>query len=338
MNTLDKKQLNIWSFDGIVKRLQTFFASEKMLAVVGLLAVCSHFLALELFFWTILTVYLVYIFVSKTNLRAAIPPLLVIIYFISLQNGLIVQGSNYMRDNYIIDNLWYMIILSAFIVISAVYGIIRRKIKIRFTLGFFAMGALGLSLMLGGLFSYDYNILSLMAGVIFTAIFTLLYIVAQVTLKNANFDYIAKAVLMSTFVIMMQLAVVIVQHNIFGMLADENIPGSLVKDFMILGWGISNSIAPMIAVGMPFSIYYMAKGKHPWFGFFYSYSAVFITFNTDVPCNADNSNSCFYRRNYFCRYLRKKKRQNTISGNNRRTYNYLCNRRRAFAPAVGAGF
>jgi O-antigen ligase len=257
MELLIKEKLN---FAGFVKKLEKAAGSEFAISVVGFAVLFFHVLGLDLAGFTVAALYLAFIFLSDAPVKAAFPPLVTVVCIVSTQNGVSNVYAN-LDATYYIKYLWYIVALAVITFAAAVYGIYKRKLKFRITYGFIGLCFMCGSMMLNGLFSENYNALNFLGGFVFTAYFMLFFVFCAFCVPEMSFDFIAKTAITLSLVVISELTARFLDLNAFSYGLDYP------KAFVSLGWGISNSIAPMIAVGMPFTIYYAIHTKHSWFSY-----------------------------------------------------------------------
>ncbi|MCL2848101.1 MAG: O-antigen ligase family protein [Firmicutes bacterium] len=131
--------------------------------------------------------------------------------------------------------------------------------------GLIGVIAMGLSFILGGLFSGGYNIMAFVMGLVFAVMFIGFFLVGKLTTKKIDFDYLAKVLILMSLVAVIQLLIVYIYRDIFSTSANDG--GNYAKYEIAVGWGHSNSIAVIIALGLPFSLYFMATHEKPYWAF-----------------------------------------------------------------------
>jgi len=250
--------INKLNFAVFVDNFNKFLASKFMIPVWMCAFMMSHIFALETAMLTIIAFSFIYIMISKTHIRAMLPLLLMCFYLTSNTYSDILNG-------YMIQRLWYVICIAFVMIIAFVIGVYKRKLKFRLTWGFLGVLIMGASLIPGGIISQEYDILNFAGGLMITAFYVAFYLVAAFVSKEIEFEYFAQVVVASSIVVMMQLTLIYIDRNIFYYI--QNHTFAVIKAHIYLGWGISNLIAPMIAVGMPFTVYLMVKHKNPMFMF-----------------------------------------------------------------------
>ena len=249
-----KQKLNL---NGLVKETEKFVSSEKMLPILGIFVVLCHISGWDLAGFTVLWAVAVFVFLSDANIRGSIPSLLFAPYVISNQNGVAVPRMP-LNPNFFLSHAGYLVFLIATLVLCAAYGIWKRreKLRLRLTFGMVSVAAISGSFLLGGIFSADYSPVTLGVGAVFAVYFMLFFLFFSFIAPTVSFEYIACVVLTASLCVLFQLF-----HLFF---IDGVLTSGLTKNAIALGWGISNNIAPMIALGIPFSAYYMAVHEKPW--------------------------------------------------------------------------
>jgi len=245
----------------LVQRLQKFVASKYMLPIFAFVVLFCHMFALDAIGFTLLAAYMILVSLSKTHIRAILPAFFMLIMVISLQNGVVIENGE-MHLDYIFNMLWYLITLGVMVIVSLVIGIYRRGLRFRFSWGFLGILFMALSFILGGLFMQDYPALNIAGGFIMAAMFIGLYIFAGFVMPKVKMEYLAWVVVYTSLVVVLQIIRVYVIRDIFGSLI-SNTGINWIKNDITLGWGITNSVAPMMAIGAPFAAYLALKHKSP---------------------------------------------------------------------------
>jgi len=258
MEALLKQKPNICSALTFAERL---VSSEKMIPLLGLFVLLCHMYGLAIIGLTGLALVIIFVFVTDAKARGCLPPFMLLTYVISPHTGGAVAGAGVFGGEYFLDYIVYLAVLFAAVLFSAAYGIWKRRLlKFRFSIGFFGVAAMSVSFLSGGFFYDGYSFLSLAIGAGFAAYFMLFFVVLSLIAPALDFEFIAKAVTAATLCLLFQLLYLYLKIDIFTV-------GAVNKNAIALGWGKSNNIAVMIALGLPFSAYFMCVNKHAWYGF-----------------------------------------------------------------------
>ncbi len=256
MEILIKRQFNI---KGVLKKIEDFVSTEYMMFVLACIVLSCHILSFDILGFALIAMYLVFVFLSNAKITASIPGLMFLLYCLSDGYGVTLVGGGYDAENLLVF-LPLLIVLFVSVVMSAVYGIWKRGYKLTISVGFYGVIAMAISFFVGGVFSSDYSALTLLCGIMVGLDVCLFFIFFNFFKKEIEFDYIAKATIISTIIVMVELLNLCLTQGI--------LEGEISKGQIVLGWGVSNSIAIMIAVGLPFTAYYMATTRYPIFYLF----------------------------------------------------------------------
>jgi len=256
MQALVRTRLNFFSFYNNLKR---FVASKGMLPIWVCFVLVCHIFALETLALTVFTLFIIFVSVTNTKIQAILPPLVM---------AILPTSNTYpdlLQNPYIVARLWYIIVCASLMFVALIIAFVKRKLSFKPSWGFLGMMLLGLLMLLGGLMSPSYNFLNLAGGAMISAIFITLYIVFAFIAKEIDFDYIAHVFIAMSIVVLIQLFMLFLVNDIMYYMLYGTF--ATIKRQINLGWGISNLIATMLAVGIPFSVYLMTKHKNPIFMF-----------------------------------------------------------------------
>ena len=221
------------------------------------------------------SILMVYIFVSKTPIRASLVPMLLMVMVLSIQNGVVRPGTHLDTD-YIVSHLVFLMIMLGSMVIAGAYGLMHRKLKCNLTFGFLGIAAMGISLIIGGLGSAEFSNINPLLGLGFTVLFLSFFFYFGCIAGEIPFDYLAKLVILASLIPVIQVINVYYVYDLLG--RGIHMSGAQLKNYVVVGWSISNGIAPIIALGLPFSAYFMATHKQPWWAFMVFMAQVFGVF------------------------------------------------------------
>ena len=169
-----------------------------------------------------------------------------------------IASSEYYSDPVVLGQLIFLCVLLAAVFFIRFFT--RREWKKVFrkrllTYGFFAVGA---ALALNGLFSGIYAVISPLWGIMLWICMVGLYYYLSATLiweKRETLQYAANVFFMLGVDIALQMAALYLANPSF-------IDGSL-KDYIRLGWGVSNTIGNILLMTLPFGLYLTHTGKRP---------------------------------------------------------------------------
>ena len=264
MHTCTLNQLNTAqgvSIQSLKKRFEDFISTESALPIMGIVVLLFHVLALDMVWFWFVAVYFVLVCFSNAKIQALLPAILMVVFGISLQNGF--YQPNILDITYFESNIPYLAIVGSIMVIATIFGLKKRGLKLRLTWGFIGVIALGLSFIFGGLFSDGHNSLALLMGIVYATLFIMFFVLFSAIMPTVKFDYLAKTIILCSLVVCFQIFRVYIEYNIFGM--PYYISSAQRKNYVVLGWGISNNVGIFAVLGLPFAAYYMFKHiAHAW--------------------------------------------------------------------------
>ncbi len=239
--------------------------------IYALFVLVSSLLGLEIivYFVTVLIVVLVCFFLQDS--RPIIPPAVLIIYSTSWKHT---PQPPVNSDFYFSGPVLILIGILSFITLSAfIYRMCAAKPEKNFfkTPTRLKSGLLMLAaaFLFNGVFSSTYDILDLSFGALIAASFLALFVFFY---NTTNWDkktgmYFAVSVALAAMIICIQILYALLFRDVW------NSDGSINKDWMIAGWGMSNNFGGMLAMFLPVFFYLAYKWKHGWFFYLLSFFA-----------------------------------------------------------------
>ena len=253
-------------------RFEQFIASERFLPILACFVLFFHALGYDMLGIAFMMGYLMLVFLTDTPLRAAIPGLCMLIMVAGLRQGF--YRRPYANPDYYLDNIAFLITIASMLIASIAFGITKRYLKEnknnknktfaknKFTTSAATIGlvAVSTSFILGGIFSEEFSALTILLGLLFAGMFLAFFAFGKITTKKIDFNYLAKVFITISLVVSIQLVRVYILRDLFALGRYE---GIVAKNNMSVGWAHSNSIGMVIALGIPFSGYYVATEKNP---------------------------------------------------------------------------
>ncbi len=183
------------------------------------------------------------------------------------------------------DNRFYREGLSAFVVpflsvIVAIFAIsvIIHLVRFKGGKGFFkdpinlTFAIIGVAILAGGLFSGNYNILGTLLVFLLYGLLYLFYLLARQA--KPDFDIKEYAALLCLMVALSGVADMIIYYS-----GHTDLVKQLINKSLVIGWAMTNSLAPFFVLAVPMAIYlYIKTGQVPYLAAsIIVYAAVFFT-------------------------------------------------------------
>ncbi|MCL2796747.1 MAG: O-antigen ligase family protein [Firmicutes bacterium] len=235
----------------IIAHIEGFISGGRMIPVLAAFTVFCHMTGLDFAGFTVMWAVAAFVFCSRARIRGAVPPLFFALFCASNRIGVARPDAGLVPDVYVL-HVGYLVFLAASLILFAAFGIWKRRkfLKFRLSLGLVSVFILAASVLLGGWFSPSYSPLNLAVGAVIAAYLVLLFLFFVFIAPDLSFQYLAMIFIGASMCILFEL-IYLFAGSIGALMAGD-------KPSVALGWGISNNIAPMLLLGMPFSAYYMA--------------------------------------------------------------------------------
>lgn len=238
--------------------LTGFFDGNIYPAVYAVIALVCSFTGFELAFFSVSAAVAVFTTVFCRDTKSLFVPLVLVIYCVSQKHTpQPPYNSDYLyRTSFLIAAgcllaAVFAAMLFRMIACKGTGNVFRTRTKARW--GLFALGAV---LVLNGIFYEGYTIGNLLCGIALALSFVWFYVYFYNTLDwtDRTAEYVAKILVIASAVILVQLAkVYIFDGAVTG--------GSINKNALVLGWGMSNNIGAMLAMFMPAGFYLAYRSR-----------------------------------------------------------------------------
>ena len=238
-----------------IRKILDFFDGWIYPAVYAFLALLSSFFGLELIFYPITAAIIIFCCLFGKDTKPVLVPVVLVVYSTSrLHSPQGEKPSGFFSESYVIAEMSVLavLILAAFIFRMIVFrgedNFFRKKTA--FTLGIILMS---LAFLLNGALFTGYKISDLILGVAVALSFFGLYIFFYNTLEKRSdtVKYIAYLLLLASSVIFLQLLKALFIDGAFK-------DGSISKNDLLVGWGMSNNIGGMLVMFFPSCFYFAA--------------------------------------------------------------------------------
>ena len=243
----------------VVKALREFFSSVWFIILTTIIMVLSNIFGLELlaFYYMLFSVLLIVLFAE--DLKGVVPIIFCAYMSISEKNNPAshVESSAFRQPVFKLQLAFILILASLALLARLITKLMNGEKKSfpKLTIGFLA---LGLSYMLGGLFSPYYGLRTAVFGFVEIASLALFYFLFYYTVDWKNTDkrymfYVLTIVGLGVFA------------EILGMYARillSDAPFS--RGRLVTGWGMYNNVGCIVAICLPAPLYLAATQRHGW--------------------------------------------------------------------------
>lgn len=246
--------------NGVVKKIREFLASPFYLPLLVVLMVCANLFSLELPVFYCYFVLGGLCVLLGDDLRGVMPIILCCYMSISVENnpGMSVETSAFYKPAFMIQLVFLVASICVLLLGRLIVILMRggRKKMPALTIGF---AALGLSFILGGLFTKYYSFrtafFGFVVGVSLCALYFFFYY--GVDWKKTDQDWFAKIFFWIGLALIFEVAGMYVKS---GMLFDPSIP----RGKLITGWGMYNNVGCAMVMCLPAFHYLACVRKRGW--------------------------------------------------------------------------
>ncbi|MCI8613273.1 MAG: hypothetical protein HFE48_06220 [Clostridia bacterium] len=234
----------------IIEKVCAFQRTPWFIACVALVAFLSHVFGLEYAAFWVIALVGVFTLVMQEDTTPFLPCAFLILFSVSVKNGAYDSKPGILTSVPFIANAAVVV---AFVLAALIFHIIYYKQYRNFkkrtflTSGFVA---LALGFVTNGLFSPEYRFLDLPLGIGFGLLYYGAYILFFHTIKwkkGFSMRYLAFVFFTMGMLISAELGVLYITN--------EQLRQTFEKNYVWLGWGLSNSIAFVFMLTMPFGFY-----------------------------------------------------------------------------------
>ena len=246
----------------IVEKINNFICGFWGLFTMAVIAFFAYALAIEIVFYSLVCIYTIYVCLFSKDFLPLVP-LFVFCYIVPSSNNN--PGRN--EGSIFYNGIGIAILVIGIVCAVAIFTRIgldkNMSFKKLFTQKLYltiSMLILGASYLVSGIFSDIYSAIwlknLLFAFLQFLSFFLLYFIfAATIDWKKVSKDYLPYLALLMGCVVAFE----VLHLYIFKAYIEF---GSFSKNFIITGWGISNNIAAMITLAIPFVFYLAYTKKH----------------------------------------------------------------------------
>ena len=248
------------------EKIQGFFGGKIYPATVAAAVLIGHVSGLEFYFAIPILLASAFAFLVCDSVKHFIPTLIPFLYLVNLKHTPgsmdgIAQGSDYYSQPHVFITAAVMFsILLASVILYTVFTLIPRIKAGGKPPLILPLSLLAAAFLLGGVFSSGWQIASLGFGFAEAAVYFLLFYLFYYGLKgesiNRLIDYVCYAALLSAFVIIAEMIFMYITND--AIIAD----GTIRKEAIALGWGISNPIGNALVMLVPLLMLGSVRSKY----------------------------------------------------------------------------
>lgn len=249
--------------NNIIKKVCAFQATPYYIACIAAIALLSHTFGLEIAAFWIIAITAVFTLVFNDDTTPFIPLAFFLVFCISAQNGAQSNGTNGIltTTHFLVNCILIVITVLAAFVFHIIYykNYVNFKKRTMLSSGLIAMA---LGLLTNGFFYVKYTVVDLFFGLSFGLLYYGIYILFFHTIKwkkGVSVRYLAYVMFIMGLLISAELGVLY--------LRSEALRKTFDKGLVWLGWGLSNAIAFIFMLTIPFGFFltHTSKFSLPYF-------------------------------------------------------------------------
>lgn len=232
--------------------------------------ICSLF-GLEFLIYIVTTAVVVVVCLFAEDTKGIIAPLVIIVYSTSWKHTpQPPYKSQFLNDPAVLAAI---AILGVIVIAAMIFRLIAFHKKRNFITAPTRLKGglilLGITFIANGIFYAGYIVNDLFFGVLIAASFVAVYFFLYNTYRQTEEtgQYFAYVICLASGIILLQVAkLVLIGHTGTpeGTISVFTESGSINKDLMITGWGMSNNVGGMLAIFLPTWLYLAYKMRHGW--------------------------------------------------------------------------
>ena len=256
----------------VIRSINDFIETKYFMVVLAFLSVCCNVFGLELYVYTIVISFGIYLCLFARDMRTLVFAVPVMYVSPSVQNN---PASNPDSIFFPKNGLWmvilYLAIFFGLLILRILLNIKKDnffKHKRKLLVGFLFLAA---AFLLGGAGQAEYTFLNLSYGtLLFVSLFVLYYcLVGLVDWESVPKDYFAWAGMF------LSLTVAVETLNIYLQARTISPEGFINRGAIFTGWGINNNMACVLLFGLPCA-FYLAATYRKGFRFLLVATAIYI--------------------------------------------------------------
>lgn len=248
-------------------------------AAYALLCLISSLFGLEFLIYAVTVAIVLFVCLFAEDTKALIPPIVLIVYSTSWKHTpQPPYHSSFLNDPRV---LGWIIALGAVAVAAMVFRLVvyhrARNFISSPTRLKGGLIALAIAFTLNGIFYSGYVIKDLFFGALIALSYIAVYVLLYSTYRREKGEsgvYFAYVLVLASAVILLQVAKLLLFGHTGtpqGTLSVFTEDGSINKDLMIAGWGMSNNVGGMLAMFMPAWLYLAYKFRHGWIFYLFAF-------------------------------------------------------------------
>lgn len=251
-----------------MRKILSFFDGIGFPAAFAILALLSAFFGLEIPFFILTALIVVFICLFSRDTRPIFVPLVLTLFGMSWKH----TPQPPYHSQFL--NSTYVFVILGILAALAVAAFIYRMIVWRGARNFFrdksaykwSIAALSGAFLLNGVFFTGWKPSDLLLGVLYIFAFFALYVFFYNTLEKREGTgvYVASVLTIALGVVLIQLFKILLFDNVIE-------DGSINKDLLIAGWGMSNNIGGYLALFLPACFYLSAKVRRGWLFYLFGF-------------------------------------------------------------------
>ncbi len=256
INTLFKTTENKW-----YKILQKLLDSKFLIVLIAALAILSNVFSLEIICLYIYLLIVIIAILFSNDLLCLIPIACCSYYTFSRKNNPLSTSmtSVFLQKEAVTHLIVILTTTAVFAITRLIYDLITKEEKRKLPKLTWGFLALGLTYILGGIFSKYYSGKTAFFG--FTQIasiaFCYFYFYFTIDFKKVSKTYFAFLVTIISIILLTESVVMLYYCNFFS-------SGEFYRHDLYTGWGINNNVAACICMALPGPFYYASQKKHGW--------------------------------------------------------------------------
>ncbi len=244
----------------LIRTINKFIESKYFIAVLAFLSLCSNVLGWELYVYTTVITFGVYLCLFARDMRTLAPAVAFMYVSPSMKNNPAVnEQSIFYPEHGLAMIIAYLAIFFTLLILRILLNLKNGNFFTQKRKLFWGFVWLGAAFLLGGIGQKEYTVLNLRYGaLLFVSLFVLYYcLIALVDWKSVPRDYFAWTGMFLGLLVFLEII------NIFLLGGVISLTGEINRTAIYTGWGINNNMACVLLFCIPCAFYMAATKRLP---------------------------------------------------------------------------
>lgn len=265
----------------ILRRAKDLLSSRYFPFITAAVVIACYYAGLDLVTIYFLGAVSVLMLLLLDDLTPLVSVMLFLHVIISMKNtptdGLEMDTSTFFLQPWVLAQVITVVALYVLAIVLRMAFIFKQK-TFKFTPVFGGLCVFGISLVFNGAFTQEYTFNNLLYGSILAFVFLSVFVVISGSVKTSEENYLKLC--WGFFAFSLLLVIELVAKYIANGPAMFDADGHIIKEMVVFGWGVWNTMGMLIAISIPPVVYLGSRYKHGYLFLLYATLLVAASFAT----------------------------------------------------------